>query len=150
MKRSWIKRGKIKPMKRGRLHKESKQPISKLQRDIWELCRQIATILYPSDCFTCPQKGLVGSNRQLGHLWAKASLGANLKYDIRILRWQCMTCNCHQGGRGADFYARMLKENGQEYMDKLQQERQKTVKAYDFYVNLKSSYQEILRDLQKK
>lgn len=150
MKRSWIKRGKVKPMKRTKLKKVSKMPISRLQKQIWELLRQIATIIYPPDCYSCGSKGLIGANKQLGHLWAKASLGANLKYDLRVLRWQCFKCNIHQGGRGADFYARMVKENGQEYMDLLSKERQNTVKAYDFYIDLKDRLEKQLKDLQSK
>jgi len=92
------------------------------------------------DCFTCNAKDLQGSNRQLGHLWSKASLGAYMKYDLRILKWQCSGCNIWQGGRGADFYARMLRENGQEYMEKLEKDRQMTVPAYDYYFSLLDRY----------
>ena len=135
-------------MKLGTLKKQSKMKISLLQRKIWDLCRQIANVIYSPDCYTCSQKGLVGSNKQLGHMWAKASLGANLKYDLRILRWQCWLCNIHRGGAGADFYARMLKENGQVYMDSLQKERQISVKAYDYYLELKEKLEKQLLALQ--
>ena len=90
----------------------------------------------------------MGSNKQLGHLWAKACLGANLKYDLRILRWQCYSCNINRGGAGADFYARMVREKGQEYMDSLQKERQISVKAYDHYLKLKAELEIQLKNLQ--
>jgi hypothetical protein len=76
-------------------------------------------------------------------MWAKASLGAYMKYDLRVLKPQCMTCNVWQGGRGADFYARMLKENGKEYMEQLERDRQVTVKAMDWYINLLEEYRKI-------
>lgn len=82
----------------------------------------------------------MGSNWHTGHLWAKASVGAYMKYDLRILRPQCYNCNINQGGRGADFYFRMLKENGEQYMNQLQQDRQKIVKAYDHYLSLLEEY----------
>jgi len=76
-------------------------------------------------------------------MFAKASLGAFLKYDLRLLRPQCFACNIHRGGMGADYYAKMLKEIGQEAMEQLQRDRQVTVKAYDFYVELLAQYEQI-------
>lgn len=78
-------------------------------------------------------------------MWAKASLGANLKYDLRILRPQCFACNIHRGGMGADFYSRMLKEIGPEAMEKLEADRRVIVNAYDHYVNLINEYESLLR-----
>jgi len=149
MKRSGFRHKIGKPMKRTKLKKVSKMPISKLQREIWQLCREIANIIYPSDCFTCPQKGLVGSNRQLGHMWAKASLGAFLKYDLRILRWQCFSCNIHKGGMGADFYKRLLDEQGGEFMELLEKDRNKIVNAYDYYLELRDRYKKYLEELKQ-
>lgn len=73
-------------------------------------------------------------------MWAKASIGANLKYDLRILRPQCYFCNVNCGGRGAEFYARMLKENGAEFMEQLEKDRQVSVKAIDHYIKLLEEY----------
>lgn len=125
------------------LKKTSKMPISKIQRQLWEECKRIIRRDYPNTCYTCGRSGLEGSNWHTGHLWAKASLGANLKYDLRVLRPQCYFCNVNCGGRGAEYYAKMVKENGQEYMDKLTTERQITVKAYDHYVLLLAKYKEM-------
>ena len=80
-------------------------------------------------------------------MWAKASVGAYLKYDLRILRPQCSVCNLFQGGRGADFYARMLKEKGEEYMQKLQRDRRVMVNAHDHYSRLLIDYGKILNQL---
>lgn len=132
-------------MKKTKLRKKNKQKISLLQRKLWEECRRICGELYANydgsvDCYTCDAKNLQGSNRQLGHLWSKASLGAFLKYDIRVLRWQCMGCNQFKGGMGADFFRRMLEENGEEYMEQLQADRRVEVKAYDHYQKLLEEY----------
>lgn len=129
-------------MRKSPLKKKSKQPISKIQRLLWEECRRIAKFLYKNDCYTCTAKNLIGNNCQLGHVpWAKSTLGANLKYDMRVLRWQCMRCNQFHGGQGAEAYRRMLKEEGKAYMDKLEEDRQKSVKAYEHYENLLKEYQ---------
>jgi len=134
-------------MKKSKLKKQSKQKISVIQRKLWKLCREIAIKRYEPNCYTCETKNLQGFNKQLGHMWAKASLGAYMKYDLRILRWQCMICNQFHGGRCADFYARMLKEIGQEAMEQLQKDRQVTVNAYDWYSKLLVDYQKILDEL---
>lgn len=80
-------------------------------------------------------------------MWAKASVGAYLKYDLRILRPQCAVCNLFFGGAGANFYSRMLREKGMEYMAKLERDRRVSVKAYDHYVKLIQEYSEILNQL---
>ncbi len=131
-------------MKRTPLKKKSNLPISKLQRKIWELCRNIADKRFPPHCYTCGATNLVGSNKQLGHMWAKASLGAFLKYDMRVLRWQCARCNIFMGGRGADFYTRMLEEIGEEAMAQLQKDRQVSVNAFDHYKKIYEEYQKLV------
>lgn len=144
MKRSGFKRKTSKPsLRRTKLKKSSKQPISKIQRLLWEECKRIIRRDYPNICYTCGRTGLEGSNWHTGHMWAKASLGASLKYDLRVLRPQCYFCNVNCGGRGAEFYAKMLRENGQEYMDNLEIERGITVKAYDHYVMLLEKYKSL-------
>lgn len=122
------------------MRKQSKQTISKIQRELWEHCKRIIRARYPNTCYTCERTGLSGSNWHTGHLWAKASLGANLKYDLRVLRPQCYFCNVNCGGRGAEFYAKMVRENGQEYMTSLEQERNISVKAIDKYLELLEEY----------
>jgi hypothetical protein len=134
--------------KKTSLRRLSKQPISVLQRKLWELCKQIIRLKYGNTCYTCGQKNLIGSNWHTGHMWAKASLGANLKYDLRILRPQCYHCNINLGGRGADFYRKMLEEIGEEKMNQLVSERSKIVKAYDFYFELLVKYQLLLNEMK--
>lgn len=128
-------------MKRSPLKKQSKTKVSLIQKQIWELCKQITRNKYGNVCYTCGAQGLTASNWHTGHMWAKASLGAYLKYDLRILRPQCYKCNIHHGGMGAEFYRRMLKECGSQYMEDLEKDRQKSVKAIDHYLYLFAKYQ---------
>ncbi len=133
-------------MKRTPLRKVSKDPISKIPKLIWIECKRIVDEQYGKDCYTCSAKNLQGSNKQLGHVpWAKASLGAYLKYDLRVLRNQCMRCNLHLGGQGAVAYKRMLQEEGKPYMTQLEKDRNISVKAYDFYVKLLEEYKLITK-----
>lgn len=73
-------------------------------------------------------------------MWAKASVGAFLKYDLRILRPQCYFCNINCGGRGAEFYAKILKDMGERHMRELEQDRNVIVKAQDHYERLLELY----------
>lgn len=137
-------------MKKTKLSKKSKKAISVIQRELWVECRRIAKEQFSNkdgtiDCYTCRAKNLQGSNCQLGHVpWPKSVLGAYLKYDVfRVLRWQCSKCNIWAGGQGAEAYKRMLKEEGKEYMAKLERDRNVTVKAYDFYVDLLAYYKTV-------
>lgn len=127
------------------MKKQSKQPISKIQRQIWEECRRIKNIKKDRvNCYTCGAKDLQGSNKQLGHMWAKATLSACLKYELDILEWQCTRCNIWGGGMGADYYKKKLKELGEKRMRELERMRNKTVKAYDFYVELLDKYKSLI------
>lgn len=149
MKRSAFKRKATVPMKRGKLKRQSKQPISKIQRKLWELCRKVALKKFVNkdgtiDCYTCDAQNLQGSNCQLGHMMAKASLGAYLKYDMRLLRWQCARCNLFFGGMGAEFYRRMMIEVGPTAMNELLEDRRVSVKAYDHYVKLIGEYEKLV------
>ena len=129
-------------MKKTKLKKVSKQPISKIQKLIWAECRRIKD-RESVDCYTCGVKNLQGSNKQLGHMWAKASIGALLKYELDILEWQCARCNIWGGGMGADFYKRKLSEIGKKRMNELEAARNYSVKAYDYYVELLAKYKEL-------
>lgn len=144
LKRTGFKQKLTKPLKRSKLKKKSKAKISTIQNKLWDIIKQIVRKKYPNTCYTCSRQGLSGSNWQTGHLWSKASLGAYLKYDLRVLRPQCYNCNINKGGAGADYYARMLEEIGQEEMEKLQKDRQVTVNAYDHYLKLIEEYTKIL------
>ena len=150
MKRTWIKRGTKKLKAKKGLKKQSKQKISVIQRKLWELCKQIIRHSYPNTCYTCGRTQLSGLNWHTGHLWAKASLGAYLKYDLRVLRPQCYNCNINLGGLGAEFYRRMFIIEGQEYMETLVADRQKSVKALEHYLTLINTYQKLLEQLTGK
>ena len=125
------------------MRKKSKQSISLIQRKLWNECKRIIRARYPNDCYTCGAKNLQGSNCQTGHLLAKASVGAFLKYDLRLLRIQCFKCNIHHGGRGAEFIEYMRAIEGNKYVDKILADKNITVKAYDHYQQLLETYKNI-------
>lgn len=136
-------------MKKTRLRAKSKDSIKKIQDKIWTECRRIAktTKCNPDgsiSCYTCPATNLEGSNCQLGHVpYPKSILSAFLKYDFRILEWQCMRCNIHGGGMGGVAYQKMLKEKGKKFMEQLEKDRQITVKAMDHYIIILEQYKSL-------
>lgn len=130
-------------MKKCKLKKKSKQKISLLQRKLWEECKRIIRKKYGNVCYTCGAKGLTSSNWHTGHLLPKASVGAYLKYDLRILRPQCYNCNINLGGNGAIFIENMRKLEGNEYVDKILSDKLITIKAYDWYESLLEKYKQM-------
>jgi len=132
-------------MKRTRLAKKSKSLIRKIQDELWQECRRIVFNRDSKngevDCYTCPAKNLQSSNKQLGHVPdPKSVLPAFCKYDLKRLKYQCWNCNINHGGMGGAAQRRMEKEFGKEYMEQLEKDRQVTVKAIDFYVELLEKY----------
>jgi len=125
-----------------------KRKISNIQKELWQMCRQIAHKIYPPEngvykCYTC-SKPIEGSNKQLGHFIPSSTCGAFLRYSMRNLRFQCYHCNINCGGQGAEFYRRLVRDEGQEYVDQLFIDKEKIVKAYDFYLDTIENYKKML------
>jgi len=127
LKRSGFKK-KTKP-----LRKKSKSNIKKLQDKLWELCKQITRLRYGNVCYTCGKTGLIGSDWHTSHFIPKASVGAYLKYDLRILRPSCYHCNINLGGNGAEYYRRMVLEIGQKQVDKIFDDKRISIKADEIW-----------------
>lgn len=54
-----------------------------------------------------------------------------------------MACNVWRGGMGAEYYRRMVEREGQEYVDELFKDKQKSVKAYDRYLEQLAEYEKM-------
>ncbi len=141
LKRTAFKKKITKPLKKTKLGKKGKSEISKVQRDLWELCKQITREKYGNVCYTCGKTGLVGSDWHTAHFIPKSVSGAYLKYDLRNLRPGCYRCNINLGGNGSVYYKNLVEREGQEYVDQIFEDRKKTVKAIDHYKNLILEYE---------
>jgi hypothetical protein len=130
-------------MKKTKLKRKSKSLITKIQDQIWNHCKRIIREKYRNVCYTCGRSGLEGVNWHTGHMIPKASLGAYLKYDLRLLRPQCFNCNINLGGNGAIFIDNMRRIEGNDYVDHIMLDRQKTVKAIDHYKLILQEYERI-------
>lgn len=125
------------------MKRKKKSTQKKVEEELWRLCREITFKKYGNTCYTCHSTNLTGSNLQLGHFIPRSTCGALLRYDLRNLRPQCMRCNIHGGGQGAEFYRQMVVEVGQEAVDIIFRDKQKSVKASDHYTKLLQQYREI-------
>lgn len=126
---------------------ESKEPIGKLQRRLWKYCKILTRLLHGNECYACGRKGLEGGNWHTSHLIPKGACGASLKYDLRNLRPCCYNCNINLGGNGAEFMRKMIIREGQEFVDKLFQDKNLVVKAHDHYLMLAERYKILIEDL---
>jgi hypothetical protein len=130
-------------MRKTPLKRKSKSETRKVQDELWQHCRRISLAKYIRNgkhyCYTC-DKEVDGSNRQLGHFIPNSVGGALLRYNLDNLRIQCYYCNINLGGNGSEFYRRLLKDKGQEYIDNLFKLKGQTVKANDHYLLLLNKY----------
>jgi hypothetical protein len=118
-----------------------KTPLRKVQDALWKEAKRITLNKYGNTCYTCGRTNLEGSNCQLGHFIPSGACGALLRYDLRNLRIQCYHCNINLGGYGAEYYKRMVAEVGKKEVDKLFQDKQKSVKAIDHYTKILKEYE---------
>ena len=115
--------------------------LKKVQTKLWKECKRITLNKYGNTCYTCGASNLEGGNCQLGHCIPSGACGAFLRYDLRNLRIQCMRCNIHLGGQGAEYVRRLVQEVGKKEVDKMFKDKQKTVKAIDHYTKLLKEYE---------
>lgn len=133
--------------------KKKKVTLTQLKKKLWELCKQIIRATYINndgtwECYTCDHVIWSKQDAQTGHFIPKSVCGAYLKHDLRNLRIQCMSCNVWRGGMGAEFYRRMVEIEGQEYVDKLFRDKQKTIKEDIIFIQSKiDEYEKILAEL---
>lgn len=111
------------------IKKAKKKTPAQLRDQLWELTKQACRKKYGNVCFTCGSRDLAGSNWQSGHFIPSSVCGAYLRYDLRNIRPQCIRCNLHGGGMGAEFYRRLVLIEGQEYVDQLFRDKQLITKA---------------------
>ena len=124
------------------IKKVKEKSVKSIETKLWQLCRELANILYVKEdgnyyCYTC-DKQVEGANKQLGHFLPKGSCPADLKYEMKNLRWQCWFCNIRMGGNGAEFMKRLIRDEGQLYVDELFERKYKGTmgKSRDIYTQL--------------
>jgi hypothetical protein len=133
-----IKRAKPKVKK----VKKKKPKISIIKNKLWEECKRLVRATYVKedgswDCFTCDKRITNPADAHTAHFIPSAACGAFLRYDLRNLRVCCYHCNINLGGNGSEYYRRLVEKNGQDYVDQLFLDKQKTIKADFFFYESK-------------
>lgn len=113
---------------RARKNRQKRIERNKLKKELWVLCRNIIRKRDGDVCFICGQRNLRGSNWHTGHFIPSKSCGGYLRYDLRNLFSSCYNCNINLGGNGAMFYARIVQEYGQDFVDGIFRDREREVK----------------------
>ena len=116
-------------MKRTKLKRKSKSPQRKLEDEIWKLCKAIVRKRDGNVCVICGKSGLEGSGWHTGHFIPRSTCGAFLRYCLRNLHSSCYNCNINLGGNGAMFLVALEERYGRPFVNKILQDKQKTIKA---------------------
>jgi 5-methylcytosine-specific restriction endonuclease McrA len=130
--------------------RKKKSPLSKLKKQLWQLCREITIKRDGSDCYTCPSKALEGSNRQLGHFISSSICSTELRYDLDNLRIQCYSCNINKSGNWLAYENRLKREYGEEYVQELKERNENTkglMYRESWYEEKITHYQTILESI---
>lgn len=127
------------------MRKKSKTPIAKLKAKLWELCKELVRKRDGNSCVICNKQGLEGSSWHTGHFLPSSTCGAFLRYDLRNLHSSCYNCNINLGGNGAIFYTVLVSKFGQDFVDKILQDRNISIKADNiFYEGKIKEYEEMV------
>ena len=138
-----LKSGKT-PLRRTKLNKVSKIPIAKQKQKLWALCKEIVRKRDGNVCVICGKKDLHGSSWHTGHFLPSSTCGAYLRYDLRNLHSSCYNCNINLGGNGAMFSRVLVEKFGQEFVDKIFEDKSRITKAdAKFYEEKIKEYEKI-------
>lgn len=94
------------------MKRKKKKPIklSKLRKQLWQLCRLIIIKRHGTNCYTCGVRNLVGSNLHLAHFISSSISSAELRYSLGNLRPCCYRCNIHLSGNWPAFEAHLIRD----------------------------------------
>lgn len=138
-------------MKRSKIKRKSKTPIAKAKQKLWATLKQVIDIRDGNNCISCGAVDLRGHNKHGGHWIASAACGGFLRYDLRNVFVQCATCNLFRNGAGAEYTLALQKKFGMQYVEKLIQDKQVTIKLDIEYIEkLTEYYQSLLGKTQKQ
>ena len=133
-KRSKLTVKALKPRKATSSSKPKQKTVKQLKSQLWELCKQIIRKRYQKEdgtwtCYTCGRLIDSPAKAQTGHGIPSSTGGVLLRYHLNNLRIQDYFCNINLGGHGGEFYIRLVKEIGQEEVDKIYALKNQTAKA---------------------
>lgn len=87
--------------------------LKSLHNKLWKLTKEEVRFLYPwNKCYICGSVITEKKKSHTGHLFKIGSLPLQLKYDLRLLRPCCVTCNLFKDGNESWYMIKMIKEVG--------------------------------------
>lgn len=89
--------------------------VKSLEAKVWLECKRITRSRYDPICISCG-KPASGKSLHTGHLFRKRYLPFQMKYDLRILRNQCVYCNLRMKGNEAHYAAEIVRVEGGQYL----------------------------------
>lgn len=98
------------------MRKNSLRPLPRLKKEAEKWFHKYIVKRDNFICYTCNRAG-----NQAGHYWH-----GKLDFDERNLHCQCPACNKWKHGNLAEYGNRLLKEFGQEWVDKLYSDAHQT------------------------
>lgn len=101
----------------------------KLQDKLWGLCKQVVRKRDGGTCISCGATGCEGVNQHTGHFIPSSTCGAYLRYDLRNIHVQCMSCNKWKGGNGALYFKALEQKYGRPFIDKLFADKEVSIQA---------------------
>lgn len=124
-----------------------KPQLTKLKKQLWELCKQITRKRYGNTCYTSGKTGLEGSNWQTGHFIPSSLCSTELRYDLKNLRPQSYKENINHSGNTLQFRRNLIRDHGIEYVEELEQRNEATkglMYREQYYLDKIAEYKSIL------
>ena len=127
-------------MRRTKIRKRSKSPLAKAKAKLWLQLKEVIKKRDGDICISCGTKGLIGHNKHGGHFIPSSSCGGFLRYDLRNVWIQCSTCNLFRNGAGAEYTVALQGRFGNEFVEQIIKDKQKTIKLDVQYVEAMTEY----------
>ncbi len=130
--------------------------ITKLKKQLWELCKQITRKRYVNPdgtwtCYTSGQTIILPKNVHTGHFIPSSLCSVELRYDLRNLRPQSYNDNINHSGNPHQFRRNLTANHGVGYVEELETRNEQTkgqTYTADWFTTKIAQYTTLLEELQ--
>lgn len=130
---------------------KKKTTLSKLKKELWQLCRKVVKKQFPHVCYTCGKPLLDGSSDfHTGHFIPSSICSTELRYDIFNLKPQCSACNVWKSGDWVSYEKHLLQDYGEHFVKELKVRNELTkglMYREQWYESKIQEYQALLESL---
>lgn len=132
------------------------EKVSTIKSRIWAMCRTIIRHTYGTkNCYICGKEITELKKLHTSHLFKKESLPLPLKFDLRLLRPSCYTCNRQKHGNEGWFVLKLIENEGLEYVLQIVKDIKNTpdIKSVpiqrEFLLDLEQKYVKLIESYQR-